>query len=90
MKNEILGLFNSIQKIKDKRISVWAKNAEIEDPKPLRTALEVAVAIVGYGMGGVIAGLLTKSLAHGILRSSLKKRFIKQRTNSSMAFSSMR
>lgn len=77
MKAQIRSLFNSIQKLKAKRIDVWEKNARIKDPKPIRDALEVAVEVVGYGMGGVVGGLLTKSMAHGLLMEFVKESSLK-------------
>jgi hypothetical protein len=77
MKSQIISLFNSIQKLKAKRIDVWEKNAHIKDPKPIKDALEVAVTVVGYGMGGVVGGILTKSLAHGLLAEFIKESSLK-------------
>ena len=77
MKNMINSLFSSIQKLKAKRIDVWEKNAHIKDPKPIKDALEVAVTVVGYGMGGVVGGFLTKEMAHGLLVEFIKESSLK-------------
>jgi hypothetical protein len=77
MESEINSLFDSIQKLKARRIVDWEKNAHIKDPKPIKDALEVAVTVVGYGMGGVVGGILTKSLAHGLLAEFIKESSLK-------------
>jgi hypothetical protein len=77
MKDQINGLFGEIQKVKKTRIETWEKNAKIKDPKPIRKALEVAVEIVGYGMGGVVGGLLTKAMAHGLAQEFVKEAALK-------------
>lgn len=77
MKDEINKKFSSIQKVKKSRIDTWEKNAKIKDPKPARDALEVAVEIVGYGMGGVVGGLLGKVMAHGLALEFAKEAGLK-------------
>ncbi|HTP11018.1 MAG TPA: DUF4157 domain-containing protein, partial [Anaerolineae bacterium] len=77
MKHEIIALFNEIQKVKAARIGTWEKNANIKDPKPIRAALEVAIEIVGYGMGGVVGGYLTHAMAHGLAQEFAKEALLK-------------
>lgn len=55
-------MFQKIQDLKLERVRSWAKTADLKEPKPLRTALDIAVSMAGLGMGGVI-GLL---VSHGI------------------------
>jgi hypothetical protein len=73
MKHEINGLFNEIQKVKGARIGTWEKNANIKDPKPARVALEVTLAIVSNGLGGVVGAVLTEALAKGLAQEFAKQ-----------------
>jgi hypothetical protein len=77
MKHQIIALFNQIQKVKAARIDTWEKNANIKDPKPIKAALEVTVQVVGYGMGGVVGGYLTKAMAHGLAQEFAKEASLK-------------
>ncbi len=77
MKREIVSLFSSIEKLKGIRITSWEKNTQIQDPKPVRAALEVAVGVLGYGFGGVIGGKLTKGMAHGIMADFIEESAVK-------------
>jgi hypothetical protein len=77
MKNEINPMFNQLQKLKEARLVTWEKNANIKDPKPIKDALSVAVEVVGYGLGGVVGGLLTKAMAHGLAQEFAKEFLLK-------------
>lgn len=73
MQTEIVGLINSIEKLKTDRIKTWTDIASQEDAKPLKAALTVAVTIVGYGLGGVVGGWLTHGMAHGLAQEFVKE-----------------
>jgi hypothetical protein len=61
-------MFQKIQDLKLERIRSWAKTADLKEPKPLRAALDIAVAMVGLGMGGVFG----MAISHGIKGEYLK------------------
>jgi hypothetical protein len=52
-----------IQKLKDSRLVAWEKNAQIPETRPSVDVLEIAIAIVAEGMGGVVYGVIEKMLA---------------------------
>jgi hypothetical protein len=72
MAREIVAMYDSILDLKRERIESWGKNTGIEDPKPLRAALEIAIGIASSGMGGVMGRLISQSIA-----SQLTQEFVK-------------
>ncbi len=55
--------YGLIQKLKDSRLDAWKQNAEIPKAKPSVDVLEIVIAIVAEGFGGVVYGVLEKMLA---------------------------
>jgi len=60
-------LFNDIEKLKNDRILTWRDTANAKEPKPLREALDIAVAMVALGMGGVFGTLIAKGIENHLL-----------------------
>jgi hypothetical protein len=60
-------LFSDIEKLKNDRIGTWRDTANAKEPKPLREALDVAVAMVALGMGGVFGTLVAKGIENHLL-----------------------
>src|SRR4051794_25404124 len=55
-------LFGDIEKLKDDRILTWRDTANAKEPKPLREALDIAVAMVALGIGGVFGTVIAKGI----------------------------
>jgi hypothetical protein len=72
MAREVVSKLDSIQELKDKRIDNWKSNAKIEDAKPLRTALELAISIASAGMGGVVGKLISGPIASALMQEFVK------------------
>jgi len=60
--NGVNVLFDSIEKLKNDRIATWVKTADTKEPKPLRYALEMAVASAALGFGGVFGAFIAQGL----------------------------
>lgn len=73
MRSNITGFFSLIQKVKQKRIDAWEKNAKVEERDPLRTALELALNLVAVGFGGVVGRLLSRGLARIVVQTFTEK-----------------
>jgi len=55
-------LFTQIQALKNDRVKTWTDTATAKEPKPLQYALDLVVAMVGLGMGGVLGMLVSKGI----------------------------
>jgi hypothetical protein len=73
VKSQIILSLIGIKQLKDARLQTWEKNANIKDPKPLKTALEVAIDVVASGMGQAVGGLLTEELAKGVVKDFVEE-----------------
>jgi hypothetical protein len=56
--------FSLIQKLQASRLDSWAKNASIPEGKPSIDVLEIAIAVVAEGMGGIVYGVIENMIAH--------------------------
>jgi hypothetical protein len=63
LEREANNTYQQIEVIKEHRIDAWNHNIEIPDKKPDNTILEIVIAIVAEGMGGVVYGLVDEMLA---------------------------
>jgi hypothetical protein len=55
-------LFSTIKDLRLERIRTWSETAKLEEPKPLRKALEIAVTVAAAATGGVVGTLIAKNL----------------------------
>jgi hypothetical protein len=55
--------FGLIQKLQESRLNAWEKNAGIPEAKPSIDVLEIVIAIVAEGLGGVVYGVIENMLA---------------------------
>jgi hypothetical protein len=55
-------LFSAIKDVRLERVRTWTETAKLEEPKPLRKALEIAVTVAAAATGGVVGTLITKNL----------------------------
>jgi hypothetical protein len=55
-------LFGDIEKLKNDRILTWRDTANAKEPKPLREALDIVVAMVALGIGGVFGTIIAKGI----------------------------
>jgi hypothetical protein len=62
-------VFNDIERLADIRIDAWARTADEKEPKPLRYVLDMAVAMVALGMGGVAGELLSHAIEGKMLKT---------------------
>ena len=63
-------LFTQIQALKNDRVKTWTDTATAKEPKPLQYALDLVVAMVGLGMGGVLGMLVSKGIKGEYLSST--------------------
>jgi hypothetical protein len=59
---DISTLLDLIQKLKESRLQTWKKNEDVAAAKPSFPALEVAIAIVSEGFGGIAYGLIEHAM----------------------------
>lgn len=55
-------LFAQIQALKNDRVKTWTDTATAKEPKPLAFALDLVVAMVALGMGGVLGMVVSKGI----------------------------
>src|SRR5690348_5013885 len=55
-------LFTQVQALKNDRVKTWTDTATATEPKPLQYALDLVVAMVALGMGGVLGMLVSKGI----------------------------
>lgn len=63
LERQVNDWFGVVQKLKDSRLVAWEKNARIPEVKPSVDVLEIVIAVVAEGFGGVVYGVLEKMLA---------------------------
>lgn len=61
-------LFTQIQALKNDRVKTWTDTATAKEPKPLQYALDLVVAMVALGMGGVLGMLVSKGIKGDYLK----------------------
>jgi hypothetical protein len=64
---EVNGVFQDIADLKTKRINTWAETAKKRESKPLREALDIVVAMVALGMGGVVGEVIAQGIKGKLL-----------------------
>lgn len=55
-------LFTQIQALKNDRVKTWTDTATAKEPKPLQYVLDLVVAMVALGMGGVLGMVVSKGI----------------------------
>ena len=59
---QVNNLYDDIEKLKLERLYSWKETAAAKEPKPMREALDIAVAMVALGMGGVVGMYISKGI----------------------------
>ena len=59
-KDVAAGSLADIASLKEKRIASWKETANRKEPKPAREILDVVVAMVALGMGGVFGEIIAQ------------------------------
>ena len=62
--NNLIGDFTSL---KEKRIATWKSTADAKEPKPARAILDMVVAMVALGMGGVFGEIIAQGIKGKLL-----------------------
>ncbi|HYZ79782.1 MAG TPA: hypothetical protein VE571_00855 [Solirubrobacteraceae bacterium] len=76
VEREIDDSYQHIEKLKELRIDAWKTNAQIPDDKPDDKILEIVIAIVAEGMGGVVYGLIEGMLHEDKATHDLVREFM--------------